>query len=344
LLLLAALTLLFAPSPSHAQLPDAPSTATISGTVKDIGKTVLSGAHVIITTGAAKEETVTDEQGHFSLTGIAPGSFTLTIAEESFMPETLTGTLRPGESFDVPPIFLRIATAKTEINVSYTQEELGEQEVKAEERQRLLGVVPNFFISYNPHPVPLTAKQKFKLALRGSTDPYTYIGTGVAAAIQYANNDLPGYGPGFSGYAKRYGADYTNSASATLLRGAVFPSLLHQDPRFFYKADGTVTHRALYAISTAFICKGDNGKWQPNYSDLLANLSAGALVNLYYPVGSRNGASTTVENALISTASVGIGHLMQEFLYNHLTTHRHPHPPPLSAAPQPEQQPVPTQP
>jgi len=315
---------MFAPAHLYAQLPDAPDTATIAGTVKDIGGTLVVGAQVKVATAAGKAEAVTDEEGKFLLRGIAPGDYTLTVTAESLMTQTLTGTLRPGESAELPVIYLRIATAMTEITVSSsTQQELGEQEVKAEVQQRVLGVIPNFFVSYEPHPVPLTAKQKFKLAIRSSTDVVTFAGSGVVAAIQYANNDLPGYGDGFTGYAKRYGADLTNATSATLLRGAVFPSLLRQDPRFFYKADGTVKQRALYALATAFVCKGDNGRWQPNYSDLLANLSAGALVNLYYPAGSRNGASTTVENAALATAGVGVGHLLQEFLFNHMTSHKH---------------------
>jgi hypothetical protein len=314
--------LFFAPIANAQQLPNAPSTTSITGTVQDVGGTVISDAKVTLHIDDLTQTTFTDAHGHFAFNHVPATTFSLTVTEQSLAPETITGTVAPGETFTSPPIVLRIATASTEVTVTYTRQEIAEQDIHAQEQQRVLAIIPNFFVSYKPNAPPLTTKQKYKVAFRGTIDPFTFIATGIVASVLYANNDLPGYGPGFSGYAKRYGATYANSASATMLRGAVFPSLLHQDPRFFYKADGTAWAKARYALSTAVICKGDNGKWQPNYSSLLGNLSAGALTNLYYPAGSRNGASTTIENGLIATAGVGIGHLLQEFLFNHLTTHR----------------------
>jgi hypothetical protein len=99
-----------------------------------------------------------------------------------------------------------------------------------------------------------------------------------------------------------------------MIGGALLPSLLHQDPRYFYKGTGSVTSRALYAISTVVICKGDNGKWQPNYSNVLGNLAAAGISNAYYPSTDRDNARVTIDNALIGTASGAIGSLIQEFL------------------------------
>jgi hypothetical protein len=100
----------------------------------------------------------------------------------------------------------------------------------------------------------------------------------------------------------------------TLLTDAVLPSLLHQDPRYFYKGTGSIRSRALYAIANVVICKGDNGHWQPNYSNVLGNLAAAGISNLYYPASNRNGAGLTIQNSLIGTAAGAIGSLFQEFL------------------------------
>jgi hypothetical protein len=110
-----------------------------------------------------------------------------------------------------------------------------------------------------------------------------------------------------------------NFASATMLRDGLFPAVFHQDPRYYYRGKGTKTSRVLYALSTAVVCKGDNGKNQFAYAALLGNLSAGALTNLYYPAGSKNGLSTTFENGALATLGVGAGHVLQEFLFSRIT-------------------------
>src|SRR5580698_1183712 len=100
-----------------------------------------------------------------------------------------------------------------------------------------------------------------------------------------------GYGQGAQGYAKRFGASYTDGFVGTFLADAVLPSVLHQDPRYFYRGTGSIRSRALYAMASAVICKGDNGRWQPNYSNVLGNLAAAGISNAYYPASNRNGAA-----------------------------------------------------
>lgn len=292
--------------------------------MQDIGGTAVSGAHITlaINSSSAERETFTDSEGHFAFVGLAAGDFKLTITEEGLAAEVIQGTLHPGEQYQAAPIVLRIATANAEVSVTMTREQIAEEDVKAEEKQRVFGI-PNFFVTYQKNPVPLDAKQKFELSIRGSIDPASFILSGLVAGIQQAKDSLPGYGQGMEGYGKRFGAAYANTASATILRDGLFPALLHQDPRYFYRGTGSIWSRAGYALSTAVICKGDNGRWQPNYSSLLGNLSAGALANLYYPAGSRNGAALTIENGLLGTAGVGVGHLIQEFVFSRITSHRH---------------------
>ena len=142
---------------------------------------------------------------------------------------------------------------------------------------------------------------------------------GHAGAQQY-RNVFPEYGSGIEGYGKRYGAAFANHVSATLLGRAVYPSIFHQDPRYFYKGKGTIESRALYAISAAVIAKGDNGRWQPSYSRMLGHFSAAAISNLYYPSSDR-GASLVVLNGLAGIGGNAVSNLIREFILKRFTSH-----------------------
>jgi hypothetical protein len=153
-------------------------------------------------------------------------------------------------------------------------------------------------------------------------DPTHFAAAAIAAGVQQANDTYPGFGQDAAGYGQRFGADLATSTTATILRATVFPILFHQDPRYFYRGTGSKWSRAEYALSTAFISKGDNGKWQPAYASIAANFSAGALSNLYYAPSDRKGAQLTVDNALIGIGGVAVGHLFQEFLFDKVNSHR----------------------
>ena len=142
---------------------------------------------------------------------------------------------------------------------------------------------------------------------------------GGAAGIEQAENEFSGYGQGAQGYAKRFGAGYADTVSGTFIGGAILPSLLKQDPRYFYKGTGSKRARALYAIANAFICKGDNGRWQPNYSNVLGSLAAGGISNLYYPALDRDGAELTFENAALGLGASAVANLLQEFVIRKFT-------------------------
>ena len=103
----------------------------------------------------------------------------------------------------------------------------------------------------------------------------------------------------------------------------LLPSLLKQDPRYFYKGEGTKRSRALYAIANAVICKGDNGHWQPAYSAILGGVVAGAVSNLYYPNDDRSDAAAIFEQVGIGTAQTALENLFQEFLVRRLTPRLH---------------------
>jgi hypothetical protein len=214
---------------------------------------------------------------------------------------------------------LNVASAATEIKVSFTRTELAEAELKDEEKQRVLGFVPNFYVTYNPAALSLTPKQKFELAWKATGDPINFGITGAIAGIEQANNTFSGYGQGSQGYGKRYGASYADFLASTFIGGAILPSLLKQDPRYFYKGTGSRHSRVLYAIANAVICKGDNGHWQADYSAILGSLAAGGISNLYYPAANRYDATLTFENAAIGIGATAISNLLQEFVVRKLT-------------------------
>src|SRR4029077_11906909 len=250
---------------------------------------------------------------------IAPGPFQLTITSAGFTTQLSSGILRPGESYAVPQSAMALATAVTEVRVVPSRIEVAEDQIKAQEKQRVLGVVPNFYVSYEHHAVPLNSKQKFELAWKTTVDPISFGLTGVIAGVQQAQNDFSGDGQGSQGYAKRFGASYANFVAGTYIGGAILPSLLRQDPRYFYKGSGSKRSRMLYAIANSVICKGDNGRWQANYSSILGSLAAGGISNLYCPAENRDGAELTFENALIGIGESAAVNLLQEFVIRRLT-------------------------
>jgi hypothetical protein len=167
---------------------------------------------------------------------------------------------------------------------------------------------------------PMGAKQKFQLSIRSIIDPVSFLTVaGIAGAEQY-KNFIPAYGGGIEGYGKRYGAALANHVSGTLLGKAVYPSIFHQDPRYFYKGKGSIRSRALYAISAAVIARGDDGRSKPNYSLVLGNFSAAAISNLYYPASDR-GASLVVLNGLAGMGAGAVSNLIREFVLKGITSH-----------------------
>jgi Carboxypeptidase regulatory-like domain len=306
---------------ASVSLPEPQPPGRISGTVVDSTGAFIVGARVSITRKepSPNQEVLSGDDGQFSLASIPPGPFQLTITAPGFATQTFTGTLRPGEVYTVPQTTLAIATAVTEVRVVPKRIEVAEDEIKEEEKQRVLGVIPNFYVTYIPNAVPLSPKQKFELAWKTTVDPVNFGITGVIAGIQQAQNDFSGYGQGAQGYAKRYGASYADSVASTFIGSAILPSLLKQDPRYFYKGTGTKRSRILYALVNAVICKGDNGHWQANYSSILGSLAAGGISNLYYPAKNRDGAELTFENALIGIGASAAANLLQEFVVRKLT-------------------------
>jgi Carboxypeptidase regulatory-like domain len=311
--------------------PDSRLSGSIRGTVVDETGALVAGAQLTLTgeDPSLNHQALSSDDGQFCFPNVAPGPFQLSITSAGFAMQSLSGTLYAGEVETFPQITLNVAAAQTDVEVTLTPNEVAAEQLKVQEQQRVLGVIPNFYVSYVPNAVPLSPKQKFQLAWKTVTDPVTFGLVGAVAGVQQAQNHFAGYGQGLEGYGKRFGAGYADTVSGTFIGGAILPSLLKQDPRYFYKGTGGTPARVRYAIANAVICKGDNGRWQVNYSNILGSLAAGGISNLYYPPQDRDGAELTFENAAIGLGASAVTNLMQEFVIRKFT----PKAPPTSRDP-----------
>jgi hypothetical protein len=296
---------------------------SIHGLVVDRDGAAVVGARISLaldaSTAPSATETTSDSNGRFEFAGVLPGAFKLVVSSNGFAPRIVSGVLQPGESYDAQAVALILAAAASDVQVTASQEEIAEAQIKIEETQRVLGVIPNFYVSYAPHPSPLTPKQKFELAWKTSIDPVSFLAAGAYAGVEQADDDFSGYGEGAQGYAERFGANYADNFIGGMIGSALLPSLLKQDPRYFYKGTGTIQSRVLYALVNSVVCKGDNGHWQANYSGILGGLAAGGISNLYYPKSNRDGVTLTFENALAGIATGAAQNLFQEFVIRRLT-------------------------
>jgi hypothetical protein len=307
---------------SDQQQSEQKTTRRISGRIVDQTGVAVVGAKIRLSgeDPLQTQEVLAGDDGLFILANAVPGLFHLTITAAGFAAQEFSGNLSYTESFVVPQIVLTVASVITEVRVvPPSQVEIAREQIKEEEKQRALGIIPNFYVTYIPDAAPLVAKQKFGLALRYVIDPVTFGLTGAIAGFQQAQNDFSGYGQGAQGYAKRYAAAYGDMATSTLIGGAILPSLLKQDPRYFYKGTGSKRSRLLYAIANSVICKGDNGHWQANYSGLLGGLAAGGISNLYYPAKDRD-AGLMFQNFAIGIGATAAANVLQEFVIRRLTS------------------------
>ena len=297
------------------------SSGSIGGTVFDLNGGMVPEAKVTLVMEGSPGETIitSNAEGVFRFSNLPPGKYSVTISSPGL--ETLKLDeidLHEGQSHQLPTIALPLLRTSSSVEVVVTQKELAVEQVKMAEKQRVLGIVPNFYSSYIWNAAPLPAKQKFDLALKSRTDPVSFVITGVVAGVEQARNRFPAYGQGAEGYAKRYGASYTTSAVGRFLGYAIFPSIFHQDPRYFYMGSGSTSTRAWYAMTRPFVTRGDNGRSQPNYSYILGSFAAGGISNLYHPAEDR-GARLTVDNALLGIAASSVGNLVREFVLRKFT-------------------------
>lgn len=309
---------------SVVNLPPAPVpiAVNISGTVIDDNGDLVPGAEVVVQGAQSTDRhaVVADDNGAFDLPNLTPGiSYHVKIRAQGFSTwSTTTPVLSPGSFYFVTGIKLHLMVAATSVTVTASSTEIAVAQVHLEEQQRVLGFIPNFYVVYDSqHTVPMTTQLKFQMALRALVDPVNFLGTGFIAGVNQAAG-TPNYVEGVKGYGERFGAVYADGFTDLIFGGAVLPSLLHQDPRYFYQGTGTTRSRLMHALSYPFICKGDNGHWQPNYSSVGGDLASAALSNAYYPPSNR-GSALVFENLGINTGERAISSVMQEFVLRRFT-------------------------
>lgn len=309
--------------PSWAQALRTESTisGTISGAVVDASDDPIPGATVVLQPPAGDRlSAVTKDDGTFAFDG-APASAAcqITVTAEGFADWNSSVTLEPGQNKTLGEIRLRILAVQRAVTVSYSSKEVAAQQIKAEEQQRVLGFIPNLYVTYEPHPEPLTGSMKFHLAYKNLTSPFFFGRTVAWAGVQQARDDPSEWHQGAKGYSKRLGAAFADAAIGGLISNAVLPSLLHQDPRYFYQGSGTKKSRAFHAMSSPFVCKGDNGKLQPNYSQWGGSLIGYSIATAYYPGSNRN-AGHIFQTFGIDMGLHVFGSLAQEFLLGKFTS------------------------
>jgi hypothetical protein len=160
---------------------------------------------------------------------------------------------------------------------------------------------------------------KFHLAYKSLTDPVFFARTAAWAGVQQAADTPAQWRQGAKGYGKRVGAGFADATTEGLIGNAILPSLLHQDPRYFYQGSDTKKSRALHAMLAPFICKGDNGKTQPNYSTWGGSLISSSISLSYYPSSDRN-AQHVFKNFGIGMGLHVAGGLVQEFILDKFTS------------------------
>lgn len=187
-----------------------------------------------------------------------------------------------------------------------------EEQLKLQEKQRILGVMATFNTTQNKNALPLSPVQKYQLFFKSATDPWPFVLTGFVAGIDQAQDSFPEYRQGMAGYAKRYGASYADYFTGNFFGNAVLPSLLHEDPRYYQKGTGGIATRALWAAGSTGWCKRDNGTWGPNYANVMGNMIGAAISNVYYPAADSTVAGT-IERGVTVTAEGAVGAELIEF-------------------------------
>lgn len=310
-------TFLFAGLTAPAQ-----DAGSIQGKVTDsTGAPILGAVVTVQAPGADSHTTVTDSLGAFQISALPVGNYTVKISA-SGMADWTASSVAAAPPPETKPLVavLQVAAAVTSVTVGVHSEGVAQEQLHQEEQQRVLAVLPNYYVAYQENPAPLAPKQKLHLGLKVLFDPATIAAVGITAGIQQKRNSYWQYGQGAEGFAKRFGAEYATAADSVLITSVIANSVLHQDPRYFYSGKGTTAQRAWYAVKSAFRAKGDNGEWQPPYSGLIGSIAAAEISQTYHP-GSRTQYTLIGRTLLFRFAGLVALNLSEELFLKKLTTH-----------------------
>jgi hypothetical protein len=316
-LTLTALVILFAGRCAVAQ-----ATGSIQGKVTDSSGAPILGAVVAIQGADGNAHlTVTDIEGAFQMVSLPPGNYKVNISASGLsdwtapnVPVSTTPELQPLLAV------MQVAPSVTTVTVGLSPKEVAQEQLKHETKQRVMGVIPNYFVAYEKNAAPLSPKQKFNLTFKTLIDPATFASVGITAGIQQSRNSYRQFGQGSEGFAKRFGAAYGSAATNLLITSVIGDSVLHQDPRYFYSGQGTKKQRAWYAIKSAFRAKGDNGKWQPPYAGVAGAIAAAEISDQYYP-GSRTQYTLLGRSLMFHFVGLIGLNLGEELFLKRLTSH-----------------------
>jgi len=295
-------------------------TGCIWGMVVDTSGDPIPAATIVLQGPPGDRLTaVTKDDGTFAFNE-APArvAYQIAVTAEGFADWSSSITVEPGQDKTLSEVKLRILAVQRAVTVNYSSKEVAAQQLKAEEQQRIFHFIPNLYVTYEPHPEPLSTKMKFHLAYKDLTQPAFFARVAGWAAVQQAAGS-PHWPQDAQGYGKRLGAGLADATTEDLVGNAILPSLLHQDPRYFYQGSGTKKSRAVHAVLAAFICKGDNGAWQPNYSTWGGSLIASSVSMAYYPSSDRD-AAHVFKNFGIGMGLHVAGGLAQEFILSKFTS------------------------
>jgi len=319
-----------AAAPAQTPAPGQRAAAgSIYGDVVDNHNGLVPGAHIKVTQQAAlvpgsalapPVEFTSDTAGHFEVANLQPGTWKVEVAAEGFSNFVAPRVVvRPGQRYELQGVVLNIAEALTEVNVTMTIEQVAEQEIHDEEHQRVLAIFPNYNTSYVWNAAPLTVSQKVRLSMHSTLDPVSFVTAAIIAGEQQVQSTYPEFGDDATGYWKRYGAAWTTTFIGHNLGYAVLPSVFRQDPRYFYMGTGTVKQRAVHAVLSSVLCRGNNGKTQFNASHMFGNFLAGIISKAYYPEGNSY-AKLAVSNMILGTLGTSGVNLFREFGLRHFST------------------------
>ena len=310
----------------RAQSTDSPdsianrATGSISATIVDASGAIVPGAAIVLQDSMGNSRTATsDGSGVFTIHDVKPADGYRVVIRANGFVEWRSGPfpISAGQMFVLRDVALKPVGDAASVIVTASSTEIAAEQVRMEEKQRVLGFIPNYLVVYDPNPAQLTARMKFTLAFKVSVDPVTFAGVATLSAVNQAA-DTPDYQQGLRGYGQRFGSLYANGFTDLMLGGAVLPAVLHQDPRYFYQGTGTTRSRTVHALMSAFVCRSDRGRRQPNFSSIGGDLISTAISETYYPESNR-GAGAFVSTFLINTSERMISAIAQEFLLRKLT-------------------------
>lgn len=302
----------------------APQPSAVVGTVIDVNGGVVPEAAVTLSRANVDQNltTLSNANGFFQFEDVPPGAdWHVTVRMQNFAEWTSRSfAIIPGQYFLLTGVQLHPSMVEVSVT-ALTPEQVATEEVRTEEKQRVLGIIPNFYVIYDHNPMPMTAKLKFQMAWKALSDPVTIAGFVLNATIYQAAH-YPDYQEGMAGYGQRMGSTFAGGYANVLIGDALLPSILHQDPRYFYDGTGTTRSRLLHALSNPVLTYGDNGRREINFSGVGGDLASGAVAYAYYPSQERD-AGLVFRSALIGAGGRIANGLLQEFVLRRLGSHGH---------------------